>query len=91
MVLVTHVPAAAASATLTFLYFSKLQSGEVLATFLCLALAHRARLFGGQVPNGSGGILGRDEIEHGNTRREGVDIHNLTFSLPPRKTPRRDY
>ena len=25
------------------------------------------------MPNISGGILGRDEIEHGNTRREGAD------------------
>jgi hypothetical protein len=57
---------------LTLLFFSKLESGDVLAAFLCLALAHRARLTGGRVPNDSPGILGLDEVEHGNTGRQGV-------------------
>ncbi len=65
MVSVTHVPAAAAAAAFTLLYFAKLQAGEVLAAFLCLALAHRARLTHGRVANGSPGILGFDEVERG--------------------------
>ncbi len=67
MVSVTQVPAAAATTTLTLHYFSKLESSDELAAFLCLALAHRARLTGGRVPNYSPGIMGEDEVEHGNT------------------------
>ncbi len=44
MLSATKVPASSAAATLTLLYFAKLESGEVLAAFLCLALAHRARV-----------------------------------------------
>ena len=40
----TQVPTAAARATLRFFYLTKIESGEAFAVFLCLALAHRARL-----------------------------------------------
>jgi hypothetical protein len=69
----TQVSAAAAAASLTILYFTKIESGEVLAAFWCLALAHRARVTGGRVTNGSARVLGLDEIGHGLTRRQGAE------------------
>ncbi len=71
MVSVTKVTAAAAAA-FTLLYFTKLESDDVLAALLCLALAHRARLTVGFMQKASTGILGFDEVEHGNTGRQGA-------------------
>ncbi len=70
---VTQVPATTATTTLTLLYFTKLESDDVLAAFLCLALAHRSRLNGGRAPNDNPGILGFDEVEHGNNERRDVE------------------
>ena len=70
MASLTHVPATATAAAFTLLYFAKLQSGEVLAAFLCLALAHRARLSSGRVRNSGLGVLGFEEVEHGLTGRQ---------------------
>ena len=55
---------AAAAVVFTFIYFPHLEFGDVLAAFLCLVLAHRARGTGGRV--GGFGVLGFEEVEHGN-------------------------
>ncbi len=60
MVLVAQVLAAAAAVAFNVLYFTHLKFGDVLAAFLCLALAHRARGEGGQV--GGVVVLGLDEV-----------------------------
>jgi len=73
MVSITQVPAATVAATLTFLHFTKIESSEALAAFLCLALAHRARLNGGRLSNATPGILGFDEVEHGNSGRQSAE------------------
>ena len=62
MVSAAQVPAAAAAAACRRI---------VLVAFLCLALAHRAREEGRQV--GGVGVLGLDEVEHGNYGRKGVE------------------
>ena len=68
---VAQVPAAAASVAFTILYFTHLKSGDVLAACLCLALARRARFEGGKI--GGGGVLGTNEVEHGNSGRKGAE------------------
>ncbi len=73
MVSLTQVPAAAAAAAFKLLYLTKLESGEVLAAFLCLAIAHRAHVSGGRVSNANAGVLGFDAVEHGLTGRRGVE------------------
>ncbi len=73
MVSATKVPATVAAASSTLLYFTKLESSEVLAAFLCLALAHRARLIAGRLHNAGPGILGFDEVGHGNSGRQGAE------------------
>ena len=53
------------------LYFTHLECGDVLAAFLCLALAHRARGEGREIVGV--GVLGLDEVEHGNYGRKGAE------------------
>ena len=71
MVSVAQVPAASTAVTLTLLYFPHLQSGDVLAAFVCLALAHRARGSGDRA--GGVGVMGLDEVEYGNSGRNGAE------------------
>ncbi len=65
MVSLTQGPATAADAAFTLLYLTKLESSEVLAAFLCLAIAHRAHVTSGRVSNANARVLGFDEVEHG--------------------------
>jgi hypothetical protein len=70
MVFVAQVLAVAAAVAFIVLYFTHLKLGDVLAAFLCLASAHRAR---GRV-GGSAGVLGLDEVKHGNYIRKGAEM-----------------
>ena len=69
---VAHIPVVAAALAITLLYFTHLESGDVLAAFVCLALAHRARGSGDRV--GGYGVLGFEEVEHRNSGRKGAEM-----------------
>ncbi len=73
MVPVTQPPATMAAATFALLCVKKIESGEYLAALLCLALSHRARLTSGRVINCNAGIMSFDDVEHGNTGRQGYE------------------
>ena len=67
MVSLTQVPIAAANAAFTLLYLTKLESGEVLAAFLCLAIAHRAHVTGGLVSKAEQATSARGKEKRGDT------------------------
>ncbi len=51
------------------LYCTHLEGGKVLATLLCLALAHRAKKTCGKLRQTGVGVMGVFTVEHGNTGR----------------------